>query len=71
MSIAQVIYNISNDSEFAMRWKKDPEAALAGKGLKLSREELAFLSGGLTRGRFGDASKVRFSEVVTVGHQWV
>ena len=43
MSLAQVVYSISTDHDFAAQWNKDPEAALAGRGLKLSSEEMAFL----------------------------
>lgn len=49
MTLAQVVYNISTDNEFAKMWNTDPEAALAQRGLKLSREEMAFLSKGLQR----------------------
>ena len=47
MSLAQVCYNISNDMDFAALWRRDPDEALAKRGLKLSREEKAFLSAGL------------------------
>lgn len=49
MTLAQVVYNISTDSDFAAQWRMDPDAALAGKGLKLSQEEKAFLTSGLSR----------------------
>jgi hypothetical protein len=49
MTLAQVVYNISPDNEFAKMWDADPEAALAQRGLKLSREEMAFLKNGLQR----------------------
>ena len=49
MTLAQVVYNISTDNEFAKMWNADPEAALAQRGLKLSREEMAFLKNGLQR----------------------
>ena len=49
MTLAQVVYNISTDNEFVKMWNTDPEAALAQRGLKLSREEMAFLSKGLQR----------------------
>ena len=47
MSLAQVCYNISNDVDFAALWRRDPDEALAKRGLKLSNEEKAFLSAGL------------------------
>ena len=49
MTLAQVVYNISTDAEFASQWRSDPEAALANRGLMLSQEEMAFLSRGLKR----------------------
>ena len=61
MTLAQVVYNISTDTDFAAQWRRDPEAALEGRGLKLSREEMAFLSAGLKRD--GDGRKVRLSNV--------
>ncbi len=70
MSLAQVIFNISNDSDFASKWYSDPEAALAGKGLRLSREEMNFLSKGLTRSRHGDGSTVRLSDLARMHTSW-
>jgi hypothetical protein len=70
MSLAQVVYQISTDNDFAAQWRQDPEAALAGKGLKLSPEEMAFLSAGLQRSRVDDTRKVRLSEVVQLARGW-
>ena len=50
VALAQVAYQISRDTEFAARMRKDPEGTLAEKGFVLSREELAFLSSGLHGG---------------------
>jgi hypothetical protein len=58
MTLAQVVYNISTDDQFAAEWRSDPEAALATRGLKLSQEELNFLSKGLKR---KDQEKTPFS----------
>jgi|GEM_PF-1514096 len=44
MTLAQVVYQISTDADFASQLFSNPEVALARKGLELSREELAFLS---------------------------
>ncbi len=49
MTLAQVVYSISNDKDFAEKNRSDPEAALARKGLKLSKEEQAFLAMGFKR----------------------
>lgn len=51
MSLAQVVYNITNDKDFAAQMRSDPENALAQRGWSLSREEVAFLSRGLWRGK--------------------
>jgi hypothetical protein len=69
MSLAQVVYNISNDADFAALWRSDPDTALAKRGLKLSKEEQAFLSKGLHRGS-SDGTKVRLSELMALATQW-
>jgi hypothetical protein len=43
MTLAQVVYQMSNDNEFASELYSNPEATLAQRGLKISNEELAFL----------------------------
>jgi len=68
MSLAKVVYNISTDPDFAAKWQRDPHAALSDRGLKLSREEVAFLSTGLERG--GNVSKVRLAEFKDVYRGW-
>ncbi len=69
MTLAQVVYNISNDDQFAAEWRSDPEAALAARGLRLSQEEMNFLSKGLKR---KDQEKTPFSLVggSTDGMSW-
>ena len=69
MSLAQVVYNISNDSDFAAKWRNNPEAALASKGFRLSREEVAFLSSGL-RKNGQEENQVRLSEIVLAATSW-
>ena len=49
MALAQVVYHISRDTDFAALMHTDPEGALAKRGFKLSKEELAFLTKGLFR----------------------
>lgn len=61
MSLAQVVYNLSTDKDFAAELSSDPEAALANRGLKLSKEEKEFLSKGLKHSEAGE--KVRLSEL--------
>lgn len=61
MTLAQVVHGISTDTEFAARWRTNPEAALAEKGLQLSKEELAFLSAGLKK---KDHDKVNIDDLL-------
>lgn len=49
MTLAQVAYQISRDTDFATQMRMDPESALAERGFSLSKEERAFLSSGLRR----------------------
>ncbi len=70
MSLAQVVYNISTDAEFAAQWSEDPEAALAGKGFQLSREELNFLKSGLKESVQNDGQRVRLSDIVLTASSW-
>lgn len=43
MTLAQVVYQMSNDRDFAAQLFSTPESTLAKRGLRLSKEELAFL----------------------------
>ena len=49
MALAQVVYQISTDKDFAVRMQSDPEGALGERGWSLSKEELAFLLSTLRR----------------------
>ena len=71
MSIAQVVYNITTDSEFADQWQLDPETTLAESGSQLSREEFAFLSTGIKNGRNGNNGNVRLSELALLHRGWM
>ena len=71
MSLAQVVYSMSTDNEFASQWNLDPEGALADKGFQLSREEQAFLTAGLKNGRSGDRRTMRLSELASVRRSWM
>lgn len=68
MSIAQVVYRISTDNDFADQWRLDPEGALAKRGLWLSNEELAFLKAGLKRNGQGD--EVRLADILRKATNW-
>jgi hypothetical protein len=68
MSLAQVVYRISTDSSFAAEWQRNPEAALAGQGLRLSREEMTFLSQGLKRRGYEGSQSL--SDLVKGAREW-
>jgi hypothetical protein len=65
MSLAQVVYSISNDNEFAKQWKQDPEQALRSKGLELSKEEQAFLTMGFKRYTPAELGKVGLTSLTS------
>lgn len=69
MTLAQVVYEISNNEDFATEYRSNPEAALAQKGLTLSKEEQAFLRMGLNHSS-GSRQKVDFAKV-GMGMPWV
>ena len=43
MTLAQVVYNMSKDRDFASQLQSNPKSTLATRGYQLSKEELAFL----------------------------
>jgi hypothetical protein len=43
MTLAQVVYNMSKDRDFASQLHSNPESTLATRGYQLSKEELNFL----------------------------
>jgi hypothetical protein len=43
MTLAQVVYNMSKDRDFASQLQSNPESTLATRGYNLSKEELNFL----------------------------
>jgi len=49
MALAQVVYQISTDADFATQLRSNPESALEKQGWSLSKEEIAFLVSALTR----------------------
>jgi hypothetical protein len=67
MALAQVVYQISTDADFASRFRREPERALGERGWSLSREELAFLVAALT-GRKGKSEIL--SLVEKKGFSW-
>lgn len=70
MTLAQVVYQISVDADFASQMRSEPERALAERGLKLSKEEQAFLSRGLKREARSDGSKVSLSHLAMIYAGW-
>jgi hypothetical protein len=53
MALAQVVYQISTDKDFASRMQVDPQGTLDAHGWSLSKEEIAFLLSTLRRGTDG------------------
>jgi len=43
MALAQVVYHISTDKDFALQMRSNPQVALKERGWSLSKEEIAFL----------------------------
>jgi hypothetical protein len=70
MSLAQVVYKISNDSDFAAQWHRDPEAALSGNGFNLTSEEFDFLSQGLRRVAGEAGLKVNLADLLVKARGW-
>ena len=56
MTLAQVVYQMSTDTDFASQFFSAPETTLDRRGFKLSKEELAFI---LTAHRRGEQEKLR------------
>ncbi len=70
MTLAQVVYQLSTDSDFAARLQTDPDQALAEKGLQLSHEEKAFLVRGLHRSVHNDGTLISMQEVTSMYLGW-
>jgi hypothetical protein len=60
MALAQVVYHISTDKDFASRMQSDPQGALDERGWSLSKEEIAFLLSTLR----GNASQTELRRIV-------
>jgi hypothetical protein len=43
MALAQVVYQISTDKDFASQLQTDPQGTLRARGWSLSKEEISFL----------------------------
>jgi hypothetical protein len=63
MTLAQVVYQMSTDSDFASKLFSSPESTLATRGIKLSKEELAFI---LTAHRRGEQEKMRIVSLADI-----
>jgi hypothetical protein len=53
MTLAQVVYQMSTDEDFAAQLLSNPDTTLEKRGLQVSREELAFLVSAHNRGQNG------------------
>jgi hypothetical protein len=60
MALAQVVYQISTDKDFASRMQTDPHRALDAHGWTLSKEEIAFLISTLR----SNTERTEFSRIV-------
>jgi len=65
MALAQVVYTISTDADFAARMRSDPESALEERGWRLGTEELALLLNTITK--FG---KDKIEELIIPAIKW-
>jgi len=63
MTLAQVVYQMSTDTDFASKLFSSPESTLATHDLKLSKEELAFI---LSAHRRGEQEKMRIISLAKV-----
>lgn len=70
MSLAQVVYRISKDSDFAARWRHDPQSVLDNEGLRLSCEEIAFLSRGLKKAGHDERQSVSLVDLLKAASYW-
>lgn len=63
MTLAQVVYQMSTDTDFASKLFSSPESTLETRGLKLSKEELAFI---LTAHRRGEQDKMKIVSLAKI-----
>ncbi len=67
MTLAQVVYQMSTDTDFANQLFSNPELTLNRRGWKLSNEELAFLR--TTRKQDG-FEKIRIEDLAVEVRKW-
>jgi hypothetical protein len=65
MALAQVVYTISTDADFAARMRSDPESALQERGWRLSKEELSLILSTMTR-----IGKEKIDELIIPALKW-
>ena len=70
MTLAKVVHKMSNDRSFAAQLQLNPEAALRNNGYRLSSEEIAFLSQGLSKSPNGNGHKVRIADIGALALSW-
>ena len=68
MALAQVVYQISTDKDFASQLQTDPQGTLNARGWSLSKEEIAFLLSTLR----GSSERTEIRRIVTplLGFGW-
>ena len=57
MALAQVVYRISTDADFAAQMRTNPESALEDRGWRFSKEEVCFLLAGLFGKSFDEETR--------------
>lgn len=60
MTLAQVVYQMSTDTDFASQLLSNPQTALEKNGFEISQEELAFL---LTAHNRAGSTKMRILNI--------
>ncbi len=68
MTLAQVVYQMSTDTDFASQFLSAPESTLARRGFKLSKEEMAFI---LTAHRRGEQEKMQIISLAKETGKWI
>jgi hypothetical protein len=66
MALAQVVYTMSTDADFAARMRSNPESALEERGLRLGTEELELLVDAITT--FG---KNKLDDLLVKARNWI
>ena len=69
MELAHVVYRVSTDSDYAAKFRSDPESTIAKLGLKLNKDELASLLA-VVRGRSDQSESKILDRTLTIRSGW-